>query len=506
MDVDYYKRKLRDRYREVFWIQPDAGAIECYGRWHSWRDLARISAHAGLALDDAGIADGAPVGWFARNRPSAIGAVLGILMSGRCCSVLNPHRSEAQLRRDLASTPLAAVIADAEDWKREGVLDAVSAAGIVALQICNKPSVGLLRLNAERVSAGKAACPPELALTVLSSGSSGEPRRVAHGWQELVLMLERSARAGSRSTPWPRSALRSPSILPHSIAHASGSIHVLMAMYEARPVVLFENFSLELWLDAVRRHRPRVVRLVPALLKEVLDSDTTREDLGSLRAVRVSTAPLDADVQRAFERRFGVPVLTDYWSTAFRRVLACWSLDDRMRYAESKRGSAGKMVANIDLRAVHAESGEVLGAGEVGRLEARTRDDAVPWTPTRDLGFVDSDGFVYVMGRAHDAIRHGGYEVLPDAVAAVLRRHPVVRDIAIVGKPHISLGQVPVAFMELSESAATVDLDDIRRWARSQLAPYEIPAEFKVMEVLPRTASLKIDRTALAATLSLGSM
>jgi acyl-CoA synthetase (AMP-forming)/AMP-acid ligase II len=121
------------------------------------------------------------------------------------------------------------------------------------------------------------------------------------------------------------------------------------------------------------------------------------------------------------------------------------------------------------------------------------------WHRTNDLALLDADGFLFLKGRADDAINRGGFKVLPDEVAAVLRRFPGVRDAAVVGKPDPRLGEVPVAALELAPGAPAPDDAALREFVRGQLAAYMVPVEFRIVEGLPRTASMKVSRPQLKA-------
>ena len=126
------------------------------------------------------------------------------------------------------------------------------------------------------------------------------------------------------------------------MVHIGGVFRVLQCVCEARPFALLDRFELDQWAEAVRRHRPRAVSLVPAALRMVLHSDLTRDDLASIRAVTSGTAPLSADDADAFTEKFGIPVLTSYAATEFGGGVAGWTLADYQKYWHDKRGSVGR--------------------------------------------------------------------------------------------------------------------------------------------------------------------
>jgi len=272
-----------------------------------------------------------------------------------------------------------------------------------------------------------------------------------------------------------------------------GVFRVLLCLAEARPFVLLPKFDLRRWTDAVREHKPRAVSLVPAALRMVLHSDLTREDLAGVRAVTSGTAPLSADDADAFTEKFGIPVLTSYAATEFGGGVASWTLDDHQRYWRSKRGSVGRANPGAQLRVV-AEDGTTLGPGEVGLLEVKPAqmDPGTGWIRTTDLARIDADGFVWILGRADQAIIRGGFKVMPDDIRTALESHPAVRGAAVIGRADERLGETPVAMVELRPDAS-VTADELSDYLTGRLARYEIPTDLAIVSTIPRTPSGKAD-------------
>jgi acyl-CoA synthetase (AMP-forming)/AMP-acid ligase II len=111
---------------------------------------------------------------------------------------------------------------------------------------------------------------------------------------------------------------------------------------------------------------------------------------------------------------------------------------------------------------------------------------------TTDLARIDADGFLWIVGRADQAIIRGGFKVMPDDVRVALEGHPAVAGAAVVGRPDARLGETPVALVELRDSAAT-DTDTLLEYLRTRLARYEIPTEIAIVGTIPRTPSGKAD-------------
>jgi acyl-coenzyme A synthetase/AMP-(fatty) acid ligase len=232
---------------------------------------------------------------------------------------------------------------------------------------------------------------------MLTSGTTGPPKRVDLTYD----MLARSVITSQAPTELRRGI----AIVNAPMVHIGGVFRVLQCVCEARPFALLDRFELNQWADAVRRHRPRAVSLVPAALRTVLHSDLTREDLASIQAVTSGTAPLSADDADAFTAKFGIPVLTSYAATEFGGGVAGWTLADYQEHWHDKRGSVGRASLGAQLRVVD-EEGNPLGSDQPGLLEVRPGQigPSADWMHTTDVARIDDDGFLWILGRADQAI------------------------------------------------------------------------------------------------------
>ena len=153
-----------------------------------------------------------------------------------------------------------------------------------------------------------------------------------------------------------------------------------------------------------------------------------------------------------------MPVLISYAATEFGGGVAGWNLADHEAYWKEKRGSVGRAHAGCELRVVDQETGEPLGVDEEGLLEVKAGqiDGGAAWTHTTDLARIDADGFLWILGRADQAIIRGGFKVLPDTVRGALESDPRVLGAAVVGRDDERLGSVPVAAVELRPASGPV--------------------------------------------------
>src|SRR5690606_32441998 len=144
-----------------------------------------------------------------------------------------------------------------------------------------------------------------------------------------------------------------------------------------------------------------------------------------------------------------------YGATEFSGAIAGWTKPMHAEWWAKKRGSVGREMPGVRLRAV-AEDGTILPVGESGRLEgssSQTGTGTGDLVRTSDIGHLDEDGFVYIDGRADDAIIRGGFKIQPETVAEALRAHDAILDASVYGRDDERLGKVPVAAIELVDGA-----------------------------------------------------
>ncbi|MFZ0902813.1 MAG: AMP-binding protein [Mycobacterium sp.] len=481
---------LSRRIADVLGLAPDAPALEYEGQWLSWGALGhladRISSLVGNGIEQP------QVGILLRNRPAQVASLLGVLQCGATVVVINPARGDERTKADVHQLALPVIIGEPDDL---ATLDKPSATTAVSIS----------DLSAEpKVVAGSGSrthqdVRPGVAVRMLTSGTTGPPKRVDLTYDMLAHSVMGPE---SHRPPAPRELRRGVAIVNSPLVHIGGVFRILQCVAEARPFVLLERFELNRWAEAVRTHRPRAVSLVPTALRMVLHSELRREDLASIRAVTSGTAPLSADDADAFTEKYGIPVLTSYAATEFGGGVAGWTLPDHQRYWRVKRGSVGRANPGAQLRVV-GDDGTPLESDQVGLLEVKPGQlgPAANWMRTTDIARIDADGFLWIIGRADQAIIRGGFKVIPDDVRAALESHPGVAAAAVVGLQNERLGETPVAMVELRERAS-VDAGALADFLRTRLARYEIPTDIAIVAELPRTPSGKPDLSTIRSFFS----
>lgn len=415
---------------------------------------------------------GRAIGVLMANTAGAIAAWFGIWRAGATFVPLNPRAPAEEIQRVVEGTGVAAVLT--------GVDPVVLGPGAVEPR----------------------AVDPADAILQFTSGTTGRPKAVPLRHDTVLELLDSvigSLRGGRAS------GARMPNLVPMSLALWAGIYQVLFAFRLGVPVVLMDRFEPRVFARLVAEHGIRSSVLPPAALV-MLANDDSITTLEPLRYVRSVSAPLSPAHARRFHERFGVAVLNGYGQTELGGEAIGWTAADWKAFGATKLGAVGRPHAAISVR-VRRDDGELAAGDEIGEIELRSTaqmpsEDAAlvgrvtgdGWLRTGDLGRVDADGFVWIEGRVSAMVNRGGLKVFPDEVEEVLRGHAAVVDVAVAGVPDDRVGEVPWAFVVAS---SPVDFDELRAFAREQLAPYKVPAGGTFVDELPRNEAGKVLRQEL---------
>jgi long-chain acyl-CoA synthetase len=471
--------------------------LECDGRWSSWGSVRSLTERIDEELTAAGCGTGGRVAVVLGNRMESVAALIAIVRGGRTLVTISPLQPPDRLSDDLAASAVSFVLAPSALWSENVFSRAASDLGATGWQLDGGELALQVRGTKEAVSGD-----PAVAIEMLTSGTTGAPKRIpltrAQLEASLASALQHNDRSDAKTKP-PLSGTVGLVTLP--IVHIGGLWSLLQSLVAARPIAMLDRFTVPGWHAVVKQYRPAVAGLPPAAMRSVLDSDIPREDLASIRAINAGTAAVDPALVDAFFERYGIPILVVYGATEFSGAVAGWTVKDFHAQWNDKKGSVGRAFPGVQLQVV-GEDGAVLGVGESGRLQVATLQAgaAGDWITTSDLAHLDADGFVYIDGRADDVIVRGGFKISPETVVRALRAHPAVADAAVAPVPDERLGQIPFAAVELRPGAATAG-EALREHCRIMLTPYEVPVRIFVVDELPRGAALKVDRRRLLTML-----
>jgi acyl-CoA synthetase (AMP-forming)/AMP-acid ligase II len=454
---------------------------------------ARVDALAGT-LRAAGLAAGQAVGNLVLPGPSSLVVMFATWAAGGVCVPVNARYTADEVASLAAETRLALLVGAPADLDAHPV-----DAGLVSYEHALAASA-VLRPGV----ADAAGYPPDVAVISRTSGTTGRPKAVPLRHSGTLAAVDASiaklrGRARGDRTPPPA---RRMNLIPVPLALWGAIWNTLFSLRAGFGVVLLDTFTTAKFTAIVREHDIKSTVLPPAMLTMLAD-DPLITGLPPLRMVRSITAPLSPAVARKFHEKFGIVVLNSYGQTELGGEVVGWTAADTREFGDRKLGAVGRPYQDIDL-VIRQDDGRAATAGERGeilvrspfRMESTGDDDRFidGYLRTGDLGYLDSDGFLWVEGRMSDMINRGGLKVFPDEVEEALRRHPAVRDAGVAGLPDRRLGEVPHAWIIADSPVDPADLD---AWCREHLAPYKVPAGFTQVAALPRNDMGKLLRREL---------
>ncbi|MBF9032201.1 AMP-binding protein [Rhodobacterales bacterium HKCCE3408] len=483
---------LEDRPDDAALIDGPSGAVMTAG------DLVdRIRRFAG-GLSAAGLAPGKTIAILAPNIPDYAVAFHGIAYAGGTITTINPTYTAPEINHQLidsGATALITIPAFTEVAK-----EAMQGTGVTKLIVIGEDSY--TELMGEPLAAQAPVDLDEFVVVLpYSSGTTGRPKGVMLTHRNMVTNVEQLLVPTALDDGETAVAF-----LP--FFHIYG-MTVLMNMFLAAHgrLVTMPRFDLELFLRLIQDHKATRLYIVPpvalALAKHPL---VDQYDTSSVKVIFSGAAPLGPEVETAVGERTGGRSIQGYGMTELSPVShSTWPDVER-------HGSSGQALPGTFCRIVDPETGKDLGPDEEGELwvkgpqvmkgylnnaeatAATLVEDG--WLRTGDLAVIDADGFMFIRDRLKELIKYKGFQVAPAEVEAALTSHAGVADAAVVGRPDEEAGELPVAFVV---AAAGADLSDAALLAHCQscLAHYKHPAEFRMVEAIPKSASGKILRRLL---------
>ncbi len=461
---------------------------------------------AAKALRRLGLGDGDVLALMLRNGPEALELMLAARAIGAYWCPINWHYKREELRHILDDSGARLLVIDAELWRdRAGaappglavvLADPDAAAG-------DDPTMSVWASLRDTAPAGDQPLPlPAVPRSAMfyTSGTTGRPK----GIRRQPATPEQAAHAAERlrlvigCEPGMRALVSAP--LYHS---APNSFALAVAQHDGT-LVIEERFDAEATLQLIEQHAITHAYLVPTMYVRLLalpPEVRQRHDLRSLRFVSSTGSPCAPAVKRAMIEWWG-PVIHEAYGSSELSYMTLLTSEQALR----KPGSAGLPLPGVELRILDA-SGRALPTGEAGLIHVRSsqladfsynhgatarRDmERDGFLTMGDIGFIDADGFLFIVDRAADMVISGGVNIYPAEIEAVLQLMPGVTDCAVFGIPHPEYGEALAAAIQPTPGTVP-DPDAIKGWLRERLAGYKVPTTLSFHTELPREDTGKI--------------
>lgn len=350
--------------------------------------------------------------------------------------------------------------------------------------------------------------PDDVSAILMSGGTTGTPKGVVGTHRGMVI-------AGIQLQAWLRSAMREWSdviMMPLPLFHTYGNTGLQsLSLINHNPILLVPNpRDLRDLVEEIKEVRPHFLCTVPTLLNGIMNHPSARAgniDFSSIKLCFSGAAALMAETKRRFEELTGGVIVEGYSLTEAQMAV----IANPVR-GPKKIGSIGMPLPDVRVRILDSDDGRTPKAvGEVGEIVInapqmmrgywnrpdetremlRVDEDGVPSLYTGDLGYMDSDGYIFIVDRKKDLIKTSGYQVWPREIEEVLVSHPAVCEVGVVGLPDSMRGEVVKAFVVLRPGSKATAAE-LKTFCRDRLAPYKVPAKYEFVPELPKTQIGKV--------------
>lgn len=463
-------------------LTPDRMALSFEGEQWTFRQLKEEAVEIARKLRKNGLMEGERISLLGPSTPDMVFIIHGCLLAGLEIVMLNSKLSTREIAWQLDDCKASTVIVADEFLSRVEDLKT------------NVLTFSTLKSSGQQDLSITAMWDPSRTMTIMyTSGTTGHPKGVRqtvgnHTSSALSSVLNLGL---NEADIW---------LCTMPLFHISGFSILARSVIYGMGVRLYEKFDTLAVTDEVRNGTVTRISVVATGLQRLLDelekSDTIAH--ASLRTVLAGGGPVPDEYLRRAEK-YNLPVLQTYGMTETSSQTATLSSEDALR----KSGSAGKPLFFNQIKIREEEKpgdlGEVLIAGPhvtPGYIGYAADKNPLEngWLPTGDIGYIDEDGYLFIVDRRSDLIISGGENIYPAEIENVLLSCPNVLEAGVCGQDHPEWGSVPIAFIvkdgEISES-------ELETYCREHLAGYKVPKAFHFVEQLPRNASNKLLRREL---------
>jgi acyl-CoA synthetase (AMP-forming)/AMP-acid ligase II len=442
----------------------------------SGRELLQHAACAVQWLADAGVPEGPAVPALLDTNGEALALIAAGAASRRPLALLGSRLTVRELTACVERLDGPIIVAQPEF---EALGREVAAASRRSLAVIG--SLGKLPTSLP------AARPSDPAVVLHTSGTTGSPKAVYYRHDRLArrVVVNAALQQFDHSSVFATAA---------PLHHIAGIGNILVALGAGATVVSLPKFSVDAW-RSLADYRVTHALAVPTMVEMLLRENALA--VATLRVLQYGASPIHPDtLRRAMEALPGVDFLDLYGQTEGSPI-TCLTPQDHRRATSGEEHllqSVGRAAPGVEVR---IEGADEHGVGEVTARAAHlfvSSDDG--WLRTGDMGRLDDEGYLYLVGRRGDRIIRGGENVYPLEVENALQEHPKVAEAAVVGVADQLYGEIVKAFVVAADGDPPT-AEELRAFARHQLAGFKVPAEWAFVSALPRNATGKLLRREL---------
>jgi long-chain acyl-CoA synthetase len=499
-------------------------AIEFRDRQISFVELEGLVETAAGAFLRAGYGKNSSVALFLGNSPDHPVNFFGALKAGARVVHLSPLDGEIALShkltdsgaRVLVTSNLSALLPTALKFLDRGLLDRLivceddnwGKVGTPQTALPDNPAIITHKQfidGAAKPAQWPAISADDVALLQYTGGTTGLPKgaMLSHGNLTSAVSVYD---VWGKPTRLERNAIeRVICVLPLFHIYAL-TVVLLSAIRRGHLISLHQRFDVEAVMRDIEVKRATAFPGVPTMWIAIAAlPDLDKRDLSSLASCGSGGAPLPVEVARIFERRVGMKLKSGWGMTE-----TCSPGTAHPKEGPDKPGSIGLMLPGIEMDVVSLEdSTRLMPVGEVGEIRIRgpnvtkgywnrPKETAEAFVGDRfltgDIGYMDADGYFYLVDRKKDMIISGGFNVYPQMIEQAIYTHPSVQEVIVIGIPDDYRGEAAKAFIKLRDGANAFTLEELRAFLTGKLGKHELPAALDFVDELPRTPVGKLSR------------